>query len=275
MNEWFFRVVQMKRWTDMTRRMALHVGTEYMKDNLHNERKLAELNVNRQQVESWLNAEDKLNEVHRPVHAALSRFTDESVLRPNAAMRPAWASNPAFAIFWHLKSFMYAFHEQALRYVWNEMKIKSGGKDKTFGEWLEGMSPQQAAKTLASMSALLTLAIPALALSAMGYELRKRIGNWGKPPAWQDKEGADYAWEIIQRGGLLGPLQLMVDVHEAEDRKKLSILAALGPSVDHMQEFLTKDLVAFFFRSLPGFAQSPAARDWARNNLFSGSSPGD
>ena len=40
---------------------------------------------------------------------ALARFVDESIIRPSAAERPVWASDPRFALIWQLKSFFYAY----------------------------------------------------------------------------------------------------------------------------------------------------------------------
>lgn len=49
---------------------------------------------------------------------AVHRYVDSTVLRPNRAMRPAWANDPHFAVLWHLKSFSYAFDK-----VFNERAL--------------------------------------------------------------------------------------------------------------------------------------------------------
>ncbi|NIN64214.1 MAG: hypothetical protein GTO63_05845, partial [Anaerolineae bacterium] len=36
------------------------------------------------------------------VRNALNRFVDEAILRPNAAQRPIWASDPHWALVFHL-----------------------------------------------------------------------------------------------------------------------------------------------------------------------------
>ena len=53
----------------------------------------------------------------------LNRFVDESILRPNAAHRPIWASDPNYALIFHLKSFMFAFHDRILRRAWRESEM--------------------------------------------------------------------------------------------------------------------------------------------------------
>ena len=43
------------------------------------------------------------------VQEAILNFVDESIIRPNAAQRPVWASDPRYMLLWQLKSFFYSF----------------------------------------------------------------------------------------------------------------------------------------------------------------------
>ena len=59
---------------------------------------------------------------HPQVASALGRFVDESIVRPNAAERPIWASDPHYAIVWQLKSFYYAYGKNIMGGMFREGK---------------------------------------------------------------------------------------------------------------------------------------------------------
>lgn len=54
------------------------------------------------------------------VKAGLSRWVDEAILRPNAATRPIWASDPRWMLIFHMKSFTFAFQERIIKRILNE-----------------------------------------------------------------------------------------------------------------------------------------------------------
>lgn len=54
-------------------------------------------------------------------HQAIRRWVEGAVLTPNAAQRPAWASDPHYSMFFHLKQFSYSFHQTILKRAVNEM----------------------------------------------------------------------------------------------------------------------------------------------------------
>lgn len=62
---------------------------------------------------------DDLNRDMR-IRTALNRFVDESVMRPNAAHRPIWASHPDAMLIFHLKQFAYSIHNQIVRRILSE-----------------------------------------------------------------------------------------------------------------------------------------------------------
>lgn len=91
--------------------------------------------LGRRQLQRWLQDELGLDPADKgllidgeldysrdDVRQAIMRWVDTSIVRPNAAMRPMWASDPHYAVFYHLKSFAYAFHKTILERVINEMK---------------------------------------------------------------------------------------------------------------------------------------------------------
>lgn len=54
------------------------------------------------------------------LHFGIQRFVQRGVLSPNAAVRPAWASDPHYAALFHLKQYTYGFHEIIMRHVKEE-----------------------------------------------------------------------------------------------------------------------------------------------------------
>jgi hypothetical protein len=259
-NETFFRLTQMHRWTNLTRVMALTTAKHYLHDHaiaaegsLASRQKLAALGLEAKHVLAWEAADRPMGDRNfLEINAALNQFVDDAVLRPTAAIRAAWMSDVRFMIFAHLKSFAFAFYERALRQVWTE----------SIRIWGEKQGPM---KAMAVMPAI-TLAVPALALAALGYELRKELGWFGDQPEWMEKDGVDYFSEIVQRAGLLGPVQFLLDAEESADRGQLMPLALLGPTVSQLQD-IDRGAKYAFLRALPLLNQLPAARMWANQQL--------
>lgn len=243
-NEAFFRLVRMHQWTNLSRVMALSAGKTFMirhanrPKSKQSQKYLKELGVTAQEVLEW--GGDTVN-MSDNISSALHQFIDESAIRPGAAIRPDWASDPHWAVFFHLKQFMWGYHEQILRRVWEQTKTNEG---------------------LYKAVPIMLLAAATLPLAAAGYELRRWLGG---APAYTDKEGGDYFWELIQRSGGLGVMQLYVDADEAEEHGQFAPMAAMGPSVSWLNSFIVKDLDVALARSLPFVAQMPALRNWITN----------
>jgi hypothetical protein len=53
---------------------------------------------------------------------ALFRFVDGAMIRPNAAHRPIWGSDPHWMLVFHLKQFTYSFQQVTMKYVRKEME---------------------------------------------------------------------------------------------------------------------------------------------------------
>jgi hypothetical protein len=87
---------------------------------------------------------------------AIYTFVNESIIRPNAAQRPIWASNPYFALVWQLKGFFYAYGKTIVGGQYREMKNR-------YNE-----SGIQGAAIPLSMMALMVLP-----LTLLGLELRE------------------------------------------------------------------------------------------------------
>lgn len=117
------------------------------------------------------------------VRDALNRWVDEAILRPNAAQRPVWGSDPHFMLVFHLKQFMYSFHNQILKRVFHEL-----GED----NW----GPLFALFSFVPAMMGIMLLRSALGLGSNGQD------SWGF---------GDYLWNAIQRSGIAGLGQILID----------------------------------------------------------------
>ena len=136
-NDKFFQLIGLQSWTKTTRIMATAGAKMFIekhasgKFNKHSKRYLEELNLKPEDIkldekgglvilsrEADVSAEERARDER--VRAGLNRWVNEAILRPNAALRPIWASDPHWMLIFHLKSFAYAFHERILKRAFNE-----------------------------------------------------------------------------------------------------------------------------------------------------------
>ena len=176
----------------------------------------------------------------------MGRFVEESIVRPNAAERPVWASNPYFALVWQLKSFFYAY-----------------GKNIVGGVIREGRSKYREDGQISSrIMPLLIGATILLPLTALGLELREYIKFLGRS-AIGDETGATaafrsdnmpwgtYMFELLDRSGIYGPFGLLLPMAQAERYGDAWFLPALGPTAERLDDIFidrtinTKDYLPF------------------------------
>ena len=139
-NEKFFEYIQLQRWTRATRIMGLAGAKAFLESyakgtSRHSERFLTQLNLSASDVKldkdgslQLLTHEQRKDldvdsaEFKRDerVRGALNRWVDEAILRPDAAQRPIWASDPHWMLLFHLKAFIYSFHDRILKRVSSE-----------------------------------------------------------------------------------------------------------------------------------------------------------
>lgn len=64
----------------------------------------------------------EVSAIEKRIQAAVFKWVDGAVLRPNAAHRPVWGSDPRYQLIFHLKQFTFSFHNTILRRVGEELK---------------------------------------------------------------------------------------------------------------------------------------------------------
>ena len=243
--EGFFRYTGLEWYTRFTRIFAAGMGRRFLLEHqkradegdVRSQRYLQELNVTSEQIKAWNDSQNV--EAHPEVKLALATFVDESIVRPNAAERPVWASDPRLALIWQLKSFFYAYGKN----------IVGGFLRESSSRVKEGAGLNSAALPL------LLAASTLLPLSMLGLDLRERfkVGlAWVLPGVdstaknyrkSQDMEWDKYSFEILDRSGVFGPFALAMPLFMESKRFGDPFwVGPLGPSVEKGYDLLTGDL---------------------------------
>lgn len=168
------------------------------------------------------------------VHTAVVRFVEGSVLTPNAAQRPTWASDPRYGVLFHLKQFTYSFQDTVLKRAANEAGHGN-------------MGPVQS----------LLAAVPVMMVSDV---LKGFVQGGGTLPAYMKAWGfGDSLMHGVSRAGLGGVSQLGVDAL----RDPVSLL---GPTVGQITKFVLNpgDLGANLKDAVPGLRMLGGLPDLTR-----------
>lgn len=255
-NGWF-RVTQLERWTIFTRKFAAGMARDFLikhadivskgyegdADVLLSERYLQDLGVTAKQIQAWKDSGSDIDQ-HAEVRSALGRFVDEAIVRPNAAERPVWASDPHWAIVWQLKSFYYAYGKNIMGGLFREGKTRYG----------ETGNIAPAIMPLFFGAALL------MPLTMIGWDLRERFkiglsyvlpGISPNDPgvnyrASKNMSGGKYWFEVLDRSGMLGPGALALPlVMEDKQYGKGPLVPILGPGAEKAYDLLQGEAEPF------------------------------
>ena len=247
--DWWFNATGLEWYTKFTRVYATGMGESFLIENAklardssnpvlqkRARRYLEALKVTPEQVDAYQNSGYDVTK-NKAVGNALSRFVEESIVRPNAAQRPIWASDPRFALVWQLKSFFYAYGTNIVGGQLKEIRNR-------YNE--EGFT--------SSMAPLVLMAVTLLPLSALGMELREPLKEglaWLIPGIDStDKDydrtgkmtGGEYALETIDRAGVLGPFGLLLPMLDESKRYgDPMFISPLGPTVEKTWDFVNSD----------------------------------
>lgn len=246
-SEMFFKYTGTEWFTRFTRVLAAGMGRRFLVDHgnkaLNGDKRsirfLKELDLTPQDVKAWQDSGQALKGPNgEKIKKALYRFVDESVVRPNAAERPVWASDPRFALVWQLKSFFYAYGKNVV-----------GG----FLRESENRYNESGSVTDASIPLLLA-ASTMLPLTMLGFDLRERFKGtlaWGLPGIDStqknyrrslDMDWGEYSAEILDRSGVLGAFALGMPLLQGGKFGKPFWVEPMGPSVERAVDFTSGDL---------------------------------
>jgi hypothetical protein len=162
-----------------------------------------------------------LSSTDKRLQFAIMRWVDGAVLRPNAAQRPAWASNPKYALLFHLNQFTYSFHTVILERMYNE--VKHGNFDP-----------------------LMVAAAGYVPVMLAANIIRAFIQGGGDEPDWMKGQDSlvDWVKRAVQSAGLTGVPGAISDKFP---------FGLAGPTVQQALDamFKDEDLTTTFEKSLP------------------------
>ena len=216
----FFKYTGLNWYTRATRIMAAGAGRMFLirtatKKNFgaREARYLEELGLTRDEV---LAAYDEKNDhldikTNEKLREAVVRFAEESIIRPNPAQRPSWASSPYFTAIWQLKSYFYAYGKTVLGGMGREVKNRYS-EDGNF----------QGGAMLLLMAAGMMLPLTALGLELREYTkwtvqaILPGIEATGRTFRSDYMDTGEYLFEVgIDRSGILGPFTLALTAIES------------------------------------------------------------
>lgn len=250
-NNLLFKYNLMEGWNTAMRSAATVAAEKFIVRhaagvNQHSTRYLDELGITAKDVQTDANgrllfrAQDFIAQGMNPrdaieksrlVREAIGRWVDGAVLRPHAADRPAWASDPHWMLVWHLKQFTYSFQRTILDRATHE--LRNG-----------------------NYAPMLTLAAYVPFMIAADF-LKAMLQGAGDEPDWyKSQDAGDLIWRGVERAGLLGVRQFATDGIE-------SPAFTLGPTFSYMlkagEKTMDGDVTGAALSALPGNA---LWKDW-------------
>ncbi len=263
-NDAFFKYTGLNYYTDFTRKMALAVGRDSIKNEAakvnnpaYSEKQrnrakqfLAELGLTADMVKTWVDRGEPTWEgtgyenesaVDQRIAEALLQFVDESIMSPNASQRPIMASHPGAMLVFHLKGYIYAIYDTVIKRLAHNFRTS----DTEFQLLTKAGIP----------------VIMMIALSALGLELRELVTGSNRTDRM---DGWEYTWEAIDRSGLLALTQFAFDFQDAGARGQSEFAALSGPTLQQFGDLLSKPSSQTIPKAIPVVSQLPWARDALR-----------
>jgi hypothetical protein len=259
--DFFFKYTGLEIFTRFTRVFATGMAEKFiishaMKPRERSGRYLDDLGLTPEIVKQWVKDGKGFDTpAGQLVQQGLQKFVESTMLRPNAAERPVWASDPRYALLWQLKSFPYSYGQVVIGGVLREMKArvqegraagKSGGKIVT-----QDMLPHLALFGLAVLPfAMMSLELKELTKYSMGAILPFAEAD-ARVFKTDDMDWNDYFISAYGAAGVFGPLALLTSA-QTDVRWGKPPVSIFGPTADTLyQVFMKGD----FQRLLPLYNQ--------------------
>jgi hypothetical protein len=239
----FFKAIGLDFFTKFSREFAAGMGRQFilkhaLEPNERSERYLRELGLTAAEVKAWQQGGGKLTTPEgKKVRAGVQRFVESSILRPNSAERPMWASDPRWALVWQLKSYFYAYSK-----VMGGGVLREGRSRAKEGEG--GMAEASAVLGIFALTAVATMP-----LAMLGMELREYAKNslaWLLPGFESSDryfrsdrmDWDEYLFEVVDKSGFLGPLSLGFMAQQSAQYGNSPMASLLGPTAETIDEAL-------------------------------------
>ena len=263
--DFVFRATGLSWITQYTRTLAAGMGREFLIAAAKNpteprhRRYLQRLGVTHDQVNWWLehgrplditeivtapNAERVYaQEAIDAVKNGISRFVEESSVRPTLGSRPSLGNDPRFALVYDLKSFIYDFGVRHLSGMGRELGVLVKAGEHGHAAWI----------LLLAAGLMLPMAAVALELrEGLKWTVRSGLAGVGVDtnPAMAFRSdrmgGTAYMAELMDRSGALGPFSIALSTADAIRWDKNPIVANIP-----IAEFVTSVAGGDFSRAVP------------------------
>lgn len=201
-NNFMFKYNGMQGINNSFRTAAVTAAEKYILEHRNDARRMEELDLTPADI-----TESKPGEIDytsEKIQQALFRFADGAVVRPNAAHRPLWMSDPRFMLVAHLKQFAFSFQQVILKRVAHEASYGNSGP----------------LKILAMYAPIVFAA-----------DMAKWMIFGGMPQGWTHLEMFMHA---VHRSGLLGVGTFGADVVNDVVSERSAVLGFLGPTAQHL-----------------------------------------
>lgn len=205
LNRVFFKYNGMQGWNNSMRIAATAAGEKYLLAHRKDAKALAELGLEPKDIKS---VGGKLDVSNPKVQQAMFQFVDQAVLRPSAANRPVWMSDPRFLLVAHLKQFTFAMNNVVMKRANRELQ---NDNPKPWG--------------------ILMLAMPVI----LAADMAKFALTGHAPAGWGFK---DYVLHAVARSGLLGLGDFGVQAMDRVDSGKMPGEGLLGPTFENLMKIL-------------------------------------
>ena len=237
----YFKYTGLEFFTNFSRSFATGMSVQFLLHhadlpNSRSARYLDSLGVTPAQIKAWDEGGRTFeSQEGKAVKFAIQKFVESSILRPNAAERPTWASDPRWALVWQLKSYFYAFYTKIIGGIRREIGIRMAeteGRQRVYGA--------------AGMLALSAVAL--LPLAMVGMELREyaktglafftTLGQSEKDYFRTDNmEWGAYLGEALDKTGVYGPLSIVSMAYRSGqwNGPAAGLAALLGPTAESVE----------------------------------------
>ncbi len=239
-NDTLFKLNGMEAWNRGVRAGAVRSAVKFIARHsalpeVHSQRWLTELNLTKDQIaldkdgELILDPAELANakgislpEAKRRVevlHSAINRWVVGAILTPNSAQRPAWASDPHYSVFFHLKQFSYSFHQTILKRAVKEMNHGNLAPIGAFAGYIPAMIASDVVKGLI-------------------------VGGGQLPEYMRGYNLGDWVKHGVERSGTLGIAGIGVDATH-------DIFSLAGPGVEQVVDAMVDPIGQTTLNALP------------------------
>ena len=148
------------------------------------------------------------------VRAALNRWVDGAILRPTAATRPTWASDPKWMLVFHLQGFMYSFYDTHIKRAFHEGRYE--------GNWKPAVA--------------MMMFVPMMLASEAFRDLFQHLG--GEDPAKRGWDMWDHTGYAVERSGVLGLAERIADADQNLQYGQFPWESSMGPTAEWGFDFM-------------------------------------